>query len=152
MNKSNNSAVTQICYTQTMEDITNGTLISKAASVINDRKIDDFNHVGQVGAAILTATGNVYTGVCIDAGSGMGFCAEASAVAAMVTAGETKIEKIVATWKDRDTVYVVSPCGRCRQFIACIDAGNTDTEVILSSTDSVPLKDLLPHPNEYNKM
>lgn len=34
---------------------------------------------------------NVFTGVCIHLGSGIGFCAEHAAVAAMITAGETEM-------------------------------------------------------------
>lgn len=135
-----------------MDGITNDELIDKAASVINDRKIDDFNHVGQVGAALVTDKGNIYTGVCIDAGSGMGFCAEASAIAAMVTAGETRITKIVATWEEGDVLYVVAPCGRCRQFISFFDEDNINADIILGKDKVVKLSELLPHYNEYSKV
>ena len=107
-----------------MNKISNEELIKKATSVINARNIDEYNTIGQVGCALLTDKGNVYTGVCIDTSSGMGFCAEASAIAAMVTAGENKIVKIAATWKDGANVYVVSPCGRCREFITKFDKDN----------------------------
>lgn len=133
-----------------MNDITNDALIQKATSVINSKKIGEYT-VGDVGCALVTDKGNVYTGVCIDAGSGMGFCAEVSAIAAMVTAGETKIKKIVAAWKDGDEVYIVSPCGRCREFISFIDKENLNTEVVLSNDQSVKLSELLPHHQEYNK-
>jgi len=39
----------------------------------------------------------------------MGFCAEHNAIAAMITAGESKIERIVATWKKGDEIYVIPP-------------------------------------------
>jgi hypothetical protein len=45
---------------------------------------------GGVAAAILTASGAVYTGICIDARCGMGFCAEHSAVAEMLKARESE--------------------------------------------------------------
>jgi len=63
-----------------------------------------------VAAALLSEKGNVYVGVCIDVCSGMGFCAEHAAIAAMITAGENKIEKIVAVGENG----IYSPCGRCR--------------------------------------
>jgi len=42
----------------------------------------------------------------------------------MVTAGEYQITKIVAVWRDADdTLYVVPPCGRCREFsVSCARA------------------------------
>ncbi len=79
--------------------ITNKALIEKAKSVVNPRKIRDFL-VGDVGSALVTDKGNIYLGVCMDISSGIGFCAEHSAIAAMVTAGEYRIAKIVAVWKD----------------------------------------------------
>ena len=133
--------------------ITNDELVQKATSVINARKIDDVNFVGQVGCALVTDKGNIYAGVCIDTGSGMGFCAEANAIGSMVTAGENRIEKIVASWKDdKGDTYVVSPCGRCRQFMFAMDKENVNTEVILNKDVVVKLSELLPHLNEYNKI
>jgi len=65
---------------------------------------------GGVGAAIRTVDGNIYTGVCIDLSSGLGFCAEMSAIAQMVTKRETQIDTVVAVTADR----ILPPCGRCR--------------------------------------
>jgi len=88
----------------------------------------------------------VFSGVCIDTGSGTGFCAEHAAIAAMVTAAEYKITKIVAVWRDHNGVlHVVPPCGRCREFIRQIDPANLDTEVVLGPSSSARLRDLLPH-------
>lgn len=104
---------------------------------------------GDVGAALVTTEGNRYSGVCIDTGSGTGFCAEHSAIAAMVTAGEYHIARIVAVWRDeRGVLYVLPPCGRCREFIRQIDHANIDTEVILGRDRSARLRELLPF-NEW---
>jgi len=124
--------------------MTNGDLIERAAEVVRPHRERD-RLFGDVGSALLTERGNLYRGVCIDTGSGTGFCAEASAIAAMVTAGEYRIAKIVAVWKDDNgTLYVVPPCGRCRLFIEQMHPTNLDTEVVLGNT-SVPLRELLPH-------
>jgi len=48
-------------------------LYKKAKSVINPRQLSEDAEAGGVGAAILAESGNVYTGVCIDTGSSMGF-------------------------------------------------------------------------------
>lgn len=135
-----------------MKEITNEELIKKAVSVINAREVDE-RLTGNVGCALVTDGGNVYTGVCIDTGSGTGFCAEASAIAAMVTAREGKIRTIVATWKDENgEIHVVSPCGRCREFIRQMHEDNLDAEVILGKDEVVKLRGLLPHPFEFKKV
>jgi len=127
-----------------MGELTNRELIDKAKTVLKPRKLADENRAGDVACALLSSGGNLYLGVCIDVGSGMGFCAEHSAIAAMITAGESSIAKIVAVWGD-DTV--LPPCGRCREFMHQIDRTNlTKTDVILSETSSVKLQELLPHP------
>ncbi len=67
----------------------------------------------------------------------------------MVTAGEYKIATIVAVWKDdADRLYVLPPCGRCREFIRQIDDHNLDTDVVLGRNDVVKLRELLPR-NEW---
>ncbi|MGH2428244.1 MAG: hypothetical protein ACRDGV_05055 [Candidatus Limnocylindria bacterium] len=70
-------------------------LIESAQAVLNPHRVGD-RLFGDVGATLVTDRGNRYSGVCIDTGSGTGFCAEHSAIAAMVTAGEYRIAKIVA--------------------------------------------------------
>jgi cytidine deaminase len=76
-----------------MTQISNGKLIEKAKSVLKPRKIKHGFTVGDVGCALVTDKGNVYLGVSIDTCCGMGFCAEHSAIAAMVTHGEHIIKK-----------------------------------------------------------
>lgn len=103
-------------------------LIERAAAVVAPRRIGE-HLIGDVGCALVTDQGNIYVGVCLDLPSGLGFCAEASAIAAMVTAGEERIEQIVAVWKDEGgAIYILSPCGRCREFIAQVDSANMETE------------------------
>lgn len=133
-----------------MTDFSNAEMIARAAAVVNRRPIGDFS-VGDVGCALLSESGQIYLGVCIDTGSGMGFCAEHSAVAAMVTAGEMRIRKIVAVWKDGEAVYVLSPCGRCREFMHQIDKANLQADVILDHDKVVKLIDLLPYHDWFKK-
>ena len=58
----------------------------------------------------------------------------------MITAGEQRIETIVAVNRDGT---VLPPCGRCREFIAQVDEANADTRVILA-LGVRRLKELLP--------
>ncbi len=116
-------------------------LIEKAKSVVKPRKIKHGFTVGDVGCALITDKGNVYLGVCIDTASGMGFCAEHSAIAAMVTHGEHRIKKIVAVVEDGTPI---PPCGRCREFMHQIHEDNLEAEVIIGKNKSVKLRELLP--------
>lgn len=127
----------------------NERLIDQAASVLNRHESGD-RVFGTVGATIVTKNGNTYNGVCIDTGSGTGFCAEAAAIGAMVTAGEYEIDKIVAVWRGEQDgkLYVLPPCGRCREFIRQIDERNLDTEIVLGMDKFRKLRDLLPN-NEW---
>jgi cytidine deaminase len=131
--------------------ISGDALVARAVAVVNARKVGD-HLVGDVGSALLAGDGKVYTGVCIDAGSGIGFCAEHSAIAAMVTAGEHRISTIVAVWKDEQgETFVVSPCGRCRELIRQMHPDNLETRVILGRGHAVRLAELLPYPNSFAK-
>jgi cytidine deaminase len=127
----------------------NADLIGDADEVLNVHVVEGplrERRIGSVGAALVTDRGDVFRGVSIDTGSGTGFCAEHAAVAAMVTAGQYRVTKVVAVWRDnRGTVHVVPPCGRCREFIRQIDPANLDAEIVLSPVQSVTLRELLPH-------
>jgi cytidine deaminase len=68
-----------------------------------------------VGAALRTATGRVFVGANVEnAAYPEGICAEASAIAAMASAGERRIDAIVTVC---DGALLGTPCGGCRQKI-----------------------------------
>lgn len=115
-------------------------LIKQAQAVLNARQIAKNAWAGSVAAALISEKGNIYTGVCIDVSCGMGFCAEHAAIAAMITAGESKIMKIVAVEEN----WVIPPCGRCREFMNQINDENINTEIMVSQDRIVTLKELLP--------
>src|SRR3989338_11039673 len=100
--------------------MTNEELIKKAKSVAITKQVAEETVVGEVGAALVTDKGNVYTGASIHAPSGLGFCAESSAIAAMVTNGENRIKTIVAS----NLEYILAPCGRCREIIRQVNKQN----------------------------
>jgi cytidine deaminase len=67
-----------------------------------------------VGAALLTRSGKVFTGVNVENASyGLSMCAERSAVFAAVSAGETEFEAIAVVTRNGG-----SPCGACRQVLS----------------------------------
>ena len=59
-----------------MERLTALQMIEKARTVLYPRKLSNDNSAGDVACALLTSEGNLFFGVCIDVGSGIGFCAE----------------------------------------------------------------------------
>jgi cytidine deaminase len=71
-----------------------------------------------VGAAILTAQGQVITGANVENVSyGLTICAERCAVFKAVSEGETRFQA-VAVWASRRPQGAVTPCGACRQVLA----------------------------------
>jgi len=126
-----------------MPEISDEELIKKAKSVLKPRKIKNGCTIGEVGCALVTDKGNVYLGISIDTCCGIGFCAEHSAIAAMVTHGEHVIKKIVAVAEGGKPI---PPCGRCREFMHQIHEKNLETKVIIGKNKAVRLKDLLPFP------
>ncbi len=125
-----------------MNEVTFDQLREKAKSVYNPRKLSEFVEAGGVGAAILSESGKIYTGVCIDTACSMGFCAEHAAAAAMITAGENRVLKMVAVGWDGE---IMPPCGRCREFISQLHDDNLDTEVIVAEGVILTLRELLPY-------
>jgi len=128
-------------------------LIAAAVAAIKERYRDDWQ---EVGAALRTRGGTVYTGVNLDAYLGrMAVCAEAVALGrAVVDIGDAGIETIVAVRhpppheKDQE-IKVVSPCGVCRELIFDYDR---NARVIVPNGKMptvVPIADLLP--NKYNR-
>jgi cytidine deaminase len=99
----------------------------------------------RVGAAIATPSGGIYRGCNVEnAAYPVGACAEASAISAMVTAGETKIAAILVIG---DGEPLVTPCGACRQRIR--EFAGADTPIHIAGPEglrqSFTLSELLPH-------
>jgi cytidine deaminase len=116
-------------------------LYKMARSVVNPRILSEHADAGGVGAAILTEGGNVYTGVCIDTSCSMGFCAEHAAAAAMITAGENRVLKMIAVGKEGN---IMPPCGRCREFISQLHEENKNAEVMVKEGLIVTIREILP--------
>lgn len=89
-------------------------LYAAAAAVRNERRISEYVTCGEVSAAILSGSGRIYTGVCIDTCSTLGICAERNAIFNMITNGEQEIEKVIAILPDGSSG---APCGACRELM-----------------------------------
>lgn len=120
-------------------------LYDEAFKLAPTKKLSEFASSGGVGAAILGANGKIYTGTCVDACSGIGFCAEHAAVAEMLKDGESRIVEMLAVfWDGR----VGPPCGRCRELISEVHPENKQTKIWISKEHLKTLSELLP--NSYS--
>ena len=128
-------------------------LIAAAREAIKKRYRNDWQ---EVGAALRTRSGEIVTGVNLDAYLGrMAVCAEGVALGRVITdLGEAGIETIVAVRhpkpmeKNRE-IMVVSPCGSCRELIWDYDR---NARVIVPGNGGVTVTtigDLLP--NKYRR-
>ena len=97
----------------------------------------------RVGAALLTETGEIFTGCNIENASyGLTMCAERVAIFKAVSEGKTKFIKLAVVG---DTEDLTPPCGACRQIIWEFCA---DIPLVLvnlkGKTEIVQMKELLP--------
>jgi len=128
-------------------------LVDAACEAIRRRYRNDWQ---EVGAALRSRSGQIVTGVNLDAYVGrMGVCAEGVAIGKLVTdLGEIGIDTIVAVRHPRphepdQSIRIVSPCGICRELISDYDP---EARVIIMGEDGpmvVPVRDLLP--NKYSR-
>ena len=89
-------------------------MLEAAKAVQNDRKVSDYVEAGCVAAAIRSASGRIYTGVCVDTVSTLGICAERNAIFQMLTAGENQLERVAAVMPNGKCG---APCGACRELM-----------------------------------
>ena len=89
-------------------------LYGAAMNVIHPREVSRMVEAGGVAAAVESASGNIYVGVCVDTACTLGVCAERNAIFNMITNGENAIRRVIAV--DRNG-KAVPPCGACREFM-----------------------------------
>lgn len=119
--------------------------LAKKAVRVRDRAYSPYsNH--PVGAVIVTDSGKIYMGANVESAHYKGICAEASAIAAMVSAGERKIRMIVIASPSME--HICTPCGDCRQRIR--EFSDKETRIHSVWADGSPggvmtIDELLPH-------
>lgn len=109
-----------------------------AKAVQNEREISQYISAGSVSAAILSSSGKIYTGVCIDTCSTLGICAERNAIFNMITNGENEIIKVLAIMDDGKCG---APCGACRELmVQLMPKKYKDIEIMLDFTKQKTIK------------
>ncbi|MDE5619024.1 MAG: cytidine deaminase [Ruminococcus sp.] len=119
-------------------------LYLSAKSVQNEHRISDYVTAGEVAAAVLSESGRIYTGVCIDTCSTLGICAEHNAIFNMITNGESRIDKVLALMPDGK---ICAPCGACRELMVQLMSDSyKDIEIMLDyeTRTTVKLGDITP--------
>ncbi len=119
-------------------------LYRAAKAVQNGRRISGYIEAGEVAAAVLSESGRIYTGVCIDTCSTLGICAERNAIFNMITNGEHRIKKVIAVMPDGKTG---APCGACREIMVQLmpeDYKNVEIMLDYEAGKVVTLEELTP--------
>ena len=100
-----------------------------AKAVLNARQISDYVTCGEVAAAVLSKSGKIYTGVCIDTCSTLGICAERNAIFNMITNGEQEIDRVLCVMPDGSNG---APCGASRELMVQLMPGRyKDIKIML---------------------
>ena len=89
-------------------------LYDAAKQVLRPRNVSRIIEAGGVAAAIESASGKIYVGVCVDSACTLGICAERNAIFNMITNGEDSLRRVIAI--DR-TGKAIPPCGACRELM-----------------------------------
>lgn len=116
-------------------------LIKEAKKIAVKKELTKYATIVQVGSALITKNGNIYTGVSMEAKCNLGNCGEHVAIIEMLKNNESEIDKIVA-YSAKGQIY--APCGRCRELIRMVNDRNLNTKVMVAENKVYELKDLLP--------
>lgn len=116
-------------------------LIEEAKKIAVKKELTKYATIGQVGSALLTKDGNIYTGISMEAKCNLGNCGEHAAIIEMLKNNESEIDKIVA-YSAKGQIY--APCGRCRELIRMVNDKNLNTKVMVAEDKVCELRDLLP--------
>ena len=125
-------------------------LYEAAAKEYHPEEVSPFVYAHHVVCALEADNGEIYTGFCIEACSGvMNLCAERVAGLNMyMQSGQTKVRRMIA-FRDRPPCGKGSgmPCGACREFMAqLMPDGYRDIEIMMDCAQNrvVTLGELTP--------
>ena len=107
-----------------------------AKAVHHEKEISEFVSAGGVSAAVLSKSGKIYTGVCIDTASTLGICAERNAIFNMITNGDYEIDRVLCIPPMEGKG---APCGACRELMVQLMPGKyKDIDIMIDfKTDRV---------------
>ena len=114
----------------------------QAAVKVRQNAYTPYSHF-KVGAAVLAASGKIYTGCNIENASyGLTCCAERNAIFAAACAGERELKLLCVTAEGE---LPVAPCGACRQVIAEFAIPKIIMTNLQGSAKTMTAEELLPY-------
>ena len=119
-------------------------MLEAAEAVRKPRRISDYVEAGEVAAAVESASGRIYTGVCVDTACTLGICAERNAIFNMLTNGEHIIRRVLAVMPDGKNG---APCGACRELMVQLmpdDYGDIEIMLDFETMKVVRMAELTP--------
>ena len=119
-------------------------LYNKCKEIRKEREISKYVSCGSVSASILTTSGHIYSGICIDTACTLGICAERNAIFNMLTNNDNEITKMLVLMDD-DKLGI--PCGACLELIAQIMPNDYKNILLMTNYKErkiIQLKELYP--------
>ena len=113
-------------------------MYAAAKAVLNPRRISEYVTAGEVSAAVLSKSGKIYVGVCIDTCSTLGICAERNAIFNMISNGENEIDKVLCIPPVEGRG---APCGACRELmVQLMPDSYKDIDIMIDYKNNVVMK------------
>ncbi|ATJ83601.1 cytidine deaminase [Halomonas beimenensis] len=100
--------------------------IVEALIAVRDRAYAPYS-AHPVGALVVSESGRRYTGANVEVAHYKGICAEASAIAALASAGERELREVYVIGPGE---HLCTPCGDCRQRIREFATAETRIRVV----------------------
>ena len=112
------------------------------AMIVRNRAYTPYSRFA-VGAAVEGESGRIYSGCNVENASyGLTICAERAAVFQAISAGETRLVRLLVV---ADTPEPVFPCGACRQVLREFDIREIVLCNLAGESRSMTLSELLPY-------
>lgn len=112
------------------------------AMIVRNRAYTPYSRFA-VGAAVEGESGRIYSGCNVENASyGLTICAERAAVFQAISAGETRLVRLLVV---ADTPEPVFPCGACRQVLREFDIREIILCNLAGEIRSMTLSELLPY-------
>ncbi len=105
------------------------------------RMVSRYVEAGSVAASVISESGRIYSGVCLDTACSLGMCAERNAIGSMVTAGDSRVARMAVIMPDGSLGI---PCGSCQELLMQLGCGDAEILQDYASRRVIALKSLVP--------
>ncbi len=105
------------------------------------RAVSRYVETGSVAASVISESGRIYSGVCLDTACSLGMCAERNAIGSMVTAGDSRVARM-AVMMPGGSLGI--PCGSCQELLMQLGCGDAEILLDYASRRAIALKSLVP--------